>query len=206
MRSNTVEQVAVDRATGSSLLLALSYADQAVDQPSGDVVNLDPGLTLLEILSIAIQSKIEAAQVYDELAQKITNPTLKEKLLFLKGEEEKHRTMLEEMYAQNFPEVKLAFPPRSLLPQVDITLSNDTPILELLEIAMGWQKFWADCYAACARRAEDVRGRAMLQYLSQMESSHYHLLKRERDFIARFPESYADRGSQFGERMFHLGP
>ncbi len=201
MRSNTVEQVAVDQATESPLLLALGYAEQ-----TGDMVSLDPGLTLLEVLSIAIRAKVEAAQVYDELAQRVTNPTLKEKLLFLKDEEETHGTILVEMYTQNFPEVTMALPPRSPLPKADIALNDDTSLLELLEMAMQWQKAWAEYYATFARRARNVKGKAMLQYLSQMESSHYHMLKRERDFLARFPEDYDAREFHLAEKMFHLGP
>jgi rubrerythrin len=167
---------------------------------------IDPGLTSLEIMGIAIKSEVVAGQVYDRLAQRIRNRALKEKLLFLKGEEEKHRIMLEEMYAQSFPEVKLALPPRSLLPKVDIALSENTPVPELLEIAMEWEKLSEEFYADFARRAEDARGRAVLQHLSGMESSHYHLLKTELDFIAQFPDYYKVEEFHFGEVMVHLGP
>jgi rubrerythrin len=205
MRSNVVDHV-VARTPHCSLLLALGCTDQGMDQPSGGIMSIDPNLTLLEIMGIAIKSKIEAAQVYGRLVQGVRTPTLKEKLLFLKGEEENHRAILEEMYAEYFPEVELLLPPRSLLPRMDVALGDDVPIPELLEMAMERQKLSEKFYADFAKRAEDVRGRAMLQYLSNMESSHYHLLKTERDFISRFPEYYNAEGVHFGENMFHLGP
>lgn len=169
-------------------------------------MSLDPNLTSLEIMGIAIKSEINAAQVYDRLAQRVKNLTLKEKLRFLKSEEKKHRAILEEMYARSFPEVELALPARSLLPKVDIALSEDTPIPELLEIAMEWEKLSAEFYADFAKRAEDVKGRSVLQYLSNMESGHYHLLETERDFISQFPDYYNADEFHLGEEMIHLGP
>ena len=167
---------------------------------------IDPSLTSLEIMGIAIKSEVEAAQVYDRLARRVRNWALKEKILFLKGEEEKHKSILEEMYANSFPEVELALPPRSLLPKVDIALSEDTPVPELLEIAMEWEKLSEEFYADFAKQAEDARGRAVLQHLSKMESSHYHLLKTERDFVSQFPGYYDVEEFHFGEEMVHLGP
>ena len=169
-------------------------------------MTIDPNLTSLEIMGIAIKSEIEAGQVYDRLAQSVRNRALNEKLLFLKGEEEKHRAILEEMYAKRFPEVQLLLPPRSLLPKVDIATSEATAVPELLEIAMEWEKLSEEFYADFARRAEDARGRAVLQYLSEMESSHYHLLRTERDFISQFPGYYNVEEFHFGDEMVHLGP
>jgi rubrerythrin len=167
---------------------------------------IDPNLTSLEILGIAIRSEIAAYDVYGRLAQKVRNPALKEKLLFLRGEEEKHRVMLEEMYAKSFPEVELELPPRSLLPRVDRAVSQETTVPELLEIAMEWEKLSEEFYADFAKRAEDARGRAVLQYLSKMESSHYHLLKVEHDFISQFPGYYDVEDFHFGAEMIHFGP
>lgn len=167
---------------------------------------IDPSLTSLEIMGLAIKAEVTAADVYDRLAQRVGNRGLKEKLLFLKGEEEKHRSILEEMYATSFPEVKLLLPPRSLLPRVDIALNGTTSVDELLEIAMEWEKLSEQFYADFARRAQDARGRAVLQYLSKMESGHYHLLKTERDFVAQFPDYYDVEEFHFGEEMLHLGP
>lgn len=167
---------------------------------------IDPSLTSLEVMGLAIKSEVEAGQIYDGLARKVKNRALKEKLLFLRGEEEKHKAMLEEIYAQSFPEVELALPPRSLLPKVDLALSEGTTVPELLDIAMEWEKLSEEFYADFAQRAENVRTRAMLQHLSKMESSHYHLLKAERDFVSQFPDYYNVEEFHFGEGMVHLGP
>ena len=169
-------------------------------------MGIDPNLTSLEIMGIAIRSEVAAYDIYDRLAKRVRNRALKEKFLFLKGEEEKHKTILEEIYAKRFPEVELVLPPRSLLPKVDIALSESAPVPELLEIAMEWEKLSEEFYADFARRAEDAKGRAVLQHLSKMESSHYHLLKTERDFISQFPDYYDVEEFHFGQEMVHFGP
>ena len=168
-------------------------------------MGIDPSLTSLEIMGLAIKAEVEAGQVYDRLAQKVKNRGLKEKLLFLRGEEQKHRSILEEMYATSFPEVKLLLPPRSLLPKVYIALNETTPVPGLLVIAMEWEKLSEEFYADFARRARDARGRAVLRHLSKMESSHYHLLQTERDFIAQFPDYYDVEELHFGQALLHLG-
>lgn len=169
-------------------------------------MGIDPNLTFVEIMGIAIKSEVNAAQVYDKLAQRVQNQALKEKVLFLKGEEEKHRTILEEMYDRSFPKVELVLPPRSLLPKVDMALSDATPIPELLDIAMEWEKLSEEFYADFAKRSKDVKGKAVLQYLSKMESGHYHLLKTERDLISQFPDYYNAEEFHFGDEMVHFGP
>jgi rubrerythrin len=167
---------------------------------------IDPSLTSLEIMGLAIKSEVVAADVYDRLAHRVRNQTLRDRLFFLKSEEEKHRTILEELYDKSFPEVELALPPRSLLPKVDIALSESTPVPELLEIAMEWEKLSEEFYADFAKQAEDAKSRAVLQRLSKMESSHYHLLKTERDMISQFPDYYKVEEFHFGEEMVHFGP
>ncbi|MDY7042215.1 MAG: hypothetical protein SVX38_15265, partial [Chloroflexota bacterium] len=67
-------------------------------------------------------------------------------------------------------------------------------------------KLSAEFYADFAKRAEDVKGRSVLQYLSNMESGHYHLLETERDFISQFPDYYNADEFHLGEEMIHLGP
>ena len=68
-------------------------------------MDIAPDLTSLEIIGIAIKAEVEAGQIYDRLASRIRNRALREKLLFLRDEEEKHKAILEEMYARSFPEM-----------------------------------------------------------------------------------------------------
>jgi hypothetical protein len=84
-------------------------------------------------LSIAIEAEIEAAETYERLAKLVqtsdATATLKEKAHFLRGEELKHRALLEEAYARQFPDVK-AWYPRTILPTQSLAPRVDAaPVL-----------------------------------------------------------------------------
>lgn len=162
-------------------------------------------LTPLEALGVAIKAEIEAAEVYEWLANLVKNRALKEKAHFLRGEELKHRTLLEEAYARQFPDVELVLPAQSLVPRVkaEPALSSVEGLLALaMEAEQASERFYADL----ARRSQSQSARAMFQHLGRMESSHFHLLQVEHDLITRFPDYYNVEEFHFGEELIHLGP
>jgi rubrerythrin len=163
-------------------------------------------LTPLEALGVAIKAEIEAAQTYERLANLVKNRALKEKAHFLQGEELKHRTLLEEAYARQFPEVELVLPARSLVPRVEAELEGEISVPELLDLAMQAEQASERFYADLARRSRSESARAMFQHLSRMESSHFHLLQVEHDLVTRFPDYYNVEEFHFGDDLIHLGP
>jgi hypothetical protein len=46
----------------------------------------------------------------------------------------------------------------------------------------------------------------MLQHLSRMEGSHFHLLQVEHDPVTQFPDYYNVEAFIFGDELIHLGP
>ena len=171
-------------------------------------------LTPLEALGIAIKAEIEAAETYGRLANLVKNRVLKEKAHFLQGEELKHRALLEEAYARQFPDVELVLPARSLVPHVDAApvlsevegVENEISVPGLLDLAMQAEQASESFYTDLARRSQSESARAMFQHLSRMESSHFHLLQVEHDLIARFPDYYNVEEFHFGDEFIHLGP
>jgi rubrerythrin len=163
-------------------------------------------LTPLEALGIAIKAEIEAAETYERLANLVKNRALKEKAHFLQGEELKHRALLEEAYARQFPDVELVLPPRSLVPRVKAELESGVSVPELLALAMEAEQASERFYADLARRSQSESARAMFQHLSRMEKSHFHLLQVEHDLITRFPDYYNVEEFHFGDEFIHLGP
>ena len=163
-------------------------------------------LTPLEALGIAIKAEIEAAETYERLGNLVKNHTLKEKAHFLRGEELKHRTLLEEAYARQFPDVELVLPAQSLVPRVKAELESEVSVPELLALAMEAEQASESFYADLARRSQSESARAMFQHLSRMESSHFHLLQVEHDLVTRFPDYYNVEEFHFGDEFIHLGP
>jgi len=182
----------------------------------------DVQLTPLEALGIAIKAEIEAAETYERLANLVKNRALKEKAHFLQGEELKHRALLEEAYARQFPDVELVLPGQSLVPRVDAEpvlssstsltvnsaegLEGEVSVPELLALAMQAEQASERFYADLARRSQSESARAMFQHLSRMEGSHFHLLQVEHDLVTRFPDYYSVEEFHFGGELIHLGP
>ena len=187
-------------------------------------------LTPLEALGIAIKAEIEAAETYERLANLVKNRALKERAHFLQGEELKHRALLEEVYARQFPDVELVLPAQSLVPRVDaapvlgeaegvedkISVPEPRPdgstssphrlVEGLLYLAMQAEQASERFYADLARRSRSESARAMFQHLSRMENSHFHLLQVEHELITRFPDYYNIEEFHFGDELIHLGP
>jgi rubrerythrin len=171
-------------------------------------------LTPLEALGVAIKAEIEAAETYERLANLVKNRALKEKAHFLQGEELKHRALLEEAYARQFPDVELVLPAQSLVPRVEAEpvlseaegLEGEVSVPDLLALGMQAEQASERFYADLARRSQSESAQAMFQYLSRMESSHFHLLQVEHDLITRFPDYYNVEEFHFGDELIHLGP
>jgi len=165
---------------------------------------IDPNLTALEVLGIAIKSEIHATGVYEKLGRMVRNRALRERLAFLKGEEEKHRKLLEELYAKSFPEVELKLPERSLVP-MEVAMREGITVPELFKLAMEAEETSEKFYRELAERTRDQSGKALLRYLSKMEHGHYELLRNEYELIEQFPEYYKVEDFHLGEELIHLG-
>lgn len=164
------------------------------------------GLTALEVLGIAIKSEIEAALLYARMTAQVRNTSLASKLAFLRQEEEKHREMLESLYARRFPDIDLQLPTKSLVPQIQDANLDDMTVPELFQLAMQAEEMAADFYSHEADRSHDHTGRTMLRYLSNVERGHYHLLQTEYELVSRFPSYYDADEFHFGDEMMHIGP
>lgn len=163
-------------------------------------------LTPLEILGIAIRSEIEAANLYQYMAGQVVNRDLRERLDFLVREEIRHRRILEEVYARQFPEVPLALPAQSLVPTVQEKVQEGATIPDLFRLGMEAERLSEEFYGELAGRAQEENARTTLAYLSRMEHSHYELLRNELEMIQRFPTYYQVEEFELGEQMVHFGP
>ncbi len=164
------------------------------------------GLTALEVLGVAIKSEIEAAALYTRLAAQVRNATLAAKLDFLRREEEKHRSILQDVYQRRFPDVELQLPSRSPVPTVDAASLAGKTVPELFQLAMHAEQLASDFYAREADRSFDEMGRTTLRYLSQVESGHYKMLETEYELVSRFPDYYNADEFNFGTELIHIGP
>jgi rubrerythrin len=164
------------------------------------------GLTALEVLGVAIRSEIDAAALYERMADRVGNPTLVAKLGFLRQEEEKHRLMLEELYAARFPDVDLELPAKSHVPTIDDVDVDDLGVPELFQLAMKAEQLAASFYGEQAEHSRDEMSRTVLRYLSNVECGHFHMLETEYELLSRFPSYYSAGEFHVGDELMHVGP
>lgn len=158
-------------------------------------------LSSLEVYGVAIRSEIDAARAYQKMATLVDSKDGKQKLRFLRNEERKHKTLLEEMYRREYPDIKLELPDKGLAPKLTAAADRDSPITKLYELAMEAEQASEKFYSDAAGQSDSQSGRRLLSYLSGMERGHYYLLKAEYDLIAEF-----DRFQSYKKfSMEHIG-
>lgn len=148
-------------------------------------------LSLKELLGFAIRSEIDSNRVYSELSARFSNPLLKEKFNWLAFEENKHKSALEKLYRALLGEEKIQIPDKpseELFKEISITPSST--LVDLLQQAMDSEKKAEDFYAQLAQSLEKPH-RNILEYLSQVEHSHYVMLKGEYSLAQDF-EDYGE--------------
>ncbi len=155
---------------------------------------------LKTLLLAAIKSEVESKDVYETLAQRVKNSLLKERLLFLAGEEDKHRAFIESLYRQNFPDEELVLPEKSPVPLPEVDPSEDRLLSEIIEDAMRAEFAAKEFYEALKSRFEEEKIQAMLQVLANMEMGHYQILSKELENLKNF-ENYDEYWP-----MMHVGP
>ncbi len=161
-------------------------------------------LSVDKALSMALKSEQEAGALYQKLHGLVNNFVMKDKLLFLIGEEEKHQKMIQSLYGKMFPSQTSAHVEKSLIPRVTISLEDETSVPDLLELAMEAEKTFEEFYDRMSEEVEERGAVEILQYLSSMELGHYALIKGEYDLCMR-DETYYTRGD-FQYDMVRIGP
>ncbi len=154
---------------------------------------------LEELLLATLKSEVDSKEVYLKLADRIENAFLKDKLKFLAGEEEKHKTFVESLYAKEFPEKEILIPGKTPVPLPRIKIEG--PVSEVIGSAMEAETAAYDFYNLLSDRFPDNSAiKKTLVYLARMEMGHYKLLEIEKETI----DKYEDYDTLWP--MIHLGP
>ena len=106
-----------------------------------------------ELILSALKSEVDAKEVYLNLADKVKNFFLKDRLKFLAEEEEKHRTFLTSLYQKDFSKKEIVIPETTPVPMPQIKIYDETePISEVLQSAMEAESSAHDFYLGLADR------------------------------------------------------
>lgn len=147
---------------------------------------IEQDLTLIEVLGLAVIQEVEAYKRYKLLANRISNPLVKEKIRSLANEEKAHRELLYGMLQKNTGETK---PPLPRKPPREIEFNEEElPVHKVIELAIRKEKEAVEFYEMAAGKANDPSGKQVLEYLAEFERGHERLLQTEYDAIAKYPE------------------
>ena len=155
-----------------------------------------------EIFMAGILAETEAKAVYSALARAIENAYMKDKLVFLAGQEDKHRRGLIKLYKAETKKKTVSLPARTPVPMPFIKApGKGTLVSEVIASAMNAEKNAEEFYTAFAHRFPVGSEQAyLLLYFASMEKGHYQLLETEKGLMEK--EEYFDNSFP----MMHVGP
>jgi rubrerythrin len=142
------------------------------------------------LLLAALRSEIDSKLVYQQVADRVKNALLKDKLRFISAEEEKHRSVIEGVFKERFPSKEITIPEDSPVPLPEIKIADEMmPLSEVFSMAMNAETAAYEFYHHLAGLYEDQpRLNRMIAYVASMEMGHYKLLEIEKGNMERFED------------------
>ncbi|WP_457751664.1 ferritin-like domain-containing protein [Thermococcus sp.] len=158
-------------------------------------------ITDKEVFEIAVNAEIRAKEAYEKFASMTKSDIIRDELLFLAREEDKHREIIEKM-AEKFEgdrtepkkiNIDVIGEFRVIAEKMTEVIKNpDINIDEIYEIAMDAELVSERLYKELAGYAATEKTRLVLEMLADMERNHYNILKKQYDYIMRYPELYKE--------------
>ncbi len=134
-----------------------------------------------EAIAFAVGREIEAADSYGRMAALAGTPGLRELLLFLRGEEESHRRILEGLTAAQIERLEPSFAPDLRIVDAlgEEPLAADMTLQELLIFAAKKEKQAVELYESLARTAGAAGLQEIFLFLAGQEREHKLKLEAE---------------------------
>ncbi|NJE47714.1 rubrerythrin [Thermococcus sp. GR7] len=158
-------------------------------------------ITDKEVFEIAINSEIRAKEAYEKLASLVKSDIIGDELLFLAKEEDKHREIIERM-AEKFTgenvepkkiEIDIMGEFKVVAEKMAEAISKpDINIDEIYEISMQAELISEKLYKELAGYAATEKTKLLLEMLADMERNHYNMLRKQYDYIMRYPDVYKE--------------
>lgn len=158
-------------------------------------------VTEKEIFEIAVNSEIRAKEAYEKLASMTKSDIIRDELLFLAKEEDKHREIIEKM-AERFAseggepkkiEIEVMGEFKVIAEKMAEAIKKpDINLDEIYEIAMQAELVSEKLYKELAKYAATEKTKLLLEMLADMERNHYNILKKQYDYIMRYPDIYKE--------------
>ncbi len=166
---------------------------------------MDPKLTSLEVIGMAIRSEEDAAKFYGHISKMIENDLVRVKFEHLAREEVNHGRMLTGLYRKMSGGEDR--PPR--IPGSPETAEGGgvpegmaDSLESLLKRALQREQKAGAFYRDAADRATDLSGQRILRYLADVEHGHELMLEKEFEAYLRDKDWYVGKEPE----LIHVGP
>ncbi len=169
-------------------------------------MSVNPDLTSIEAIGLAVRSEEDAAKFYGHIAAMIENDAVRQKYRHLAFEEVKHRKLLVERYKEMTAGMER--PPKipgnpetaegGAIPE-DIADSME----DLLKLAIKREQEAAAFYRQASQNARDLSGKRLFDQLVEVELGHEVVLNKELEAFRKDRDGYMGIKSQ---EMQHVGP
>ena len=142
------------------------------------------------LLLAALRSEVDSKAVYQQVADRVKNALLKDKLNFISAEEGKHRSFIEGVYKERFPDKEIGIPENSPVPLPEIRITDEMmPLSEVFSMAMNAETAAYEFYQQLAGLyGDEPRLKNTIAYVASKEMGHYKLLEIEKDNMERFED------------------
>lgn len=144
-----------------------------------------------DVIQYAINLEIEAEIFYNKIADKVTDPRLKEMFKAFAAEEEKHRQiltgLLENESAGNFFKATSDYGVSATVERPEIT--ENMTLADAFAIAMKNEENAMKMYQKLANDCSDAAIKKIFQDLAVMEQGHKHKMETSYTEVA-FPEAW----------------
>ncbi len=169
-----------------------------------------------DIILSALKSEIDSEKTYLELAKRIKNVMLADRLKFLAQEEKNHAIFLKDLFKAEFPGEQAKVPDEGVIPLPEINIEDESiPISDLLDQAKDNEEVAATFYSSMISIFSDIdqqapisketqqrlkKVRDSLLYLATMEIGHARILETEADHARQNEHDTMEWD------MIHVGP
>lgn len=155
---------------------------------------------LKDILENAVISEEMASNFYRDLSGKVGEGLLKDKLLFLSKQEEQHKKILEDIFADFYPNENIQKPKKQIIFECSSFTENVDSlktIVEAIEMAMNCELKAENIYRNLVKKVKKRYAKNVFRYLADMEHSHYLSLKLEYKYMESLGDSKISTNSQY---------
>ncbi len=153
---------------------------------------IDPKLTALEIIGVAIRAERDAFDLYTAMAGQVTRDELKQEFTDLAGQEKSHERWLQEYYTKATGEATAPPVPEVRIKMFGPEAHDGMSILEVLDLAIVKEHLAEEVYAEAAERSADPSGKRLLDELVEFEKTHARRLEVLREEVRRHPSWLED--------------